>query len=245
MELARDARVGQLRLREVAVRGHERLTAPQVARAAGLRSGMPLLEVDSEAVEAQLREHPWILRARASRLPPSKLLLEVEERTPVALARIGEAATLYLVDDSGTPFAPGGVEEGDRLPILGPDARARPGHASGALAEGLRIVGLVRRHGLPEAADLELPGEKRQEEGIVLHLRGLAARIVLGADPFGAKLERLVRLLEARLPETAAATSIDLRFADRVVLRSGPFPEGSEAAVARGSAAPPEPDPAG
>jgi hypothetical protein len=65
-------------------------------------------------------------------------------------------------------------------------------------------------------------------------------RVTLGAGDLDGKLARLAALLAAGRPEVAAALEIDLRFGDRMVLRSGALPEGgSGVAAASGRSAPP------
>jgi hypothetical protein len=65
--------------------------------------------------------------------------------------------------------------------------------------------------------------------------------VTLGPGEREAKLARLAALLAARRPEVAAALEIDLRFGDRMVLRSGPPPvSGGGVAEASGGSPPPK-----
>jgi hypothetical protein len=64
-------------------------------------------------------------------------------------------------------------------------------------------------------------------------------RVVLGREDLDARLDDLVRLVTARPDAVAQATSIDLRFANQAVLRSGPIHKGSaNTAAERGRATP-------
>jgi hypothetical protein len=223
-------------LQKLSARGLAELTPEELAAASGLPAGTPLTGIEAREVEERLRAHPWILEARVGTLPPSRLLVEVTERRPVAVAALGGSRERVLVDAHGLPFAPARREHQARLPLLRvPEA---PGEAAPSLREGLRIAALLEDQELPGLGELELGGPP--EQGVSLKLRGEEARIVLGAEPFAPKLERLKRLREAGLAEAQGASSIDLRFADRAVLRSGPLPDGGEAAVLRGDAGRPE-----
>jgi cell division protein FtsQ len=220
----------------VAVLGHEQLSAAQLAWAAALEPGTKLLAVEPSVVEARLRRHPWILEARAHRLPPSALLVEVVERRPLAVAE-GAGGDPFLVDRAGERFARAEPEHLEALPWLHGLA-AEPADAKAELAGALRVADLLGRHGLPGAQQIWL-GRAAAEEGLALVLRGETARILLGSDRASDGLRRLARARASGLAEVAGASSIDLRFAGRVVLRSGPPPGGGEAAAERGRATPP------
>ena len=138
--------------------------------------------------------------------------------------------------EEGTPFAPAGEAEARDLPILH-TTNAAPGEPSDLLRQGIRLTRSLEARGLPSVREIWL---EAGDEGAILQLRGVPGRVVLGTGPFPPKLERLARLLTEASGEVAEAAHIDLRFGDRVVLRSGPSSDGSEAAVARGSGARPE-----
>jgi hypothetical protein len=187
-------------------------------------------------VEARLLQHPWIEQAHVASLPPGGLLVEVIERRPMAVVPFGEPSELWLVDAEGTPFAPAGESDAEGLPTL--HARdVTPGEPSGLLRRGIRLAGSLEARGLPSLQGIWF---EAGDEGVVLQLRGVPGRVVLGTGPFPPKLERLTRLLAEASGEVAKAARIDLRFGDRVVLRGGPSPDGTEAAVARESGARPE-----
>jgi hypothetical protein len=238
----RVAVLGRFECTQLAVRGLVRVPGPELARAAALPPGTTLLAVEPEEVEARLRAHPWILEARVHRLPPSALLVEVVERRPVAVA-VGARGQHALVDGSGTRFAPAAPAHLEALPLLHGLA-PEPRDARLEVAEALRVAELLRRQGLPEAEQISV-GRAAREEGLALVLRGESARILLGSERAADALRRLARSRAAGLPELAAARTIDLRFAGRVVLRGGPPPGGDGLAAERGGATPPTRGPSG
>jgi cell division protein FtsQ len=235
-ELVRASLLSGFELESISTRGLSRLSAAEVARSTGLAVGTRLAEVDRSRVEARLLSHPWIEQARVAPLPPGRLLVEVIERKPLALAPAGEPSELWLVDAEGTPFAPAGESEAEGLPTLHA-ADATAGEPSDLLRQGIRMTRGLEARGLPSVRAIWFEAE---EEGVVLQLRGVPGRVVLGTGPFPPKLERLTRLLAEASGEVAKAARIDLRFGDRVVLRGGPSPDGTEAAVAREGGARPE-----
>jgi cell division protein FtsQ len=226
-------------LERVASRGLVHLSPDEVARTACVAGGTPLLAVDPDEVEDRLRAHAWIREARVLRLPPGDLLLDVSERRPVALARIDGSDSLRLVDPSGLDFAPAPAGTTADLPLVHVSPGS-DGDPQVLLRAALAAARSLREHGLPAPAEVWL--EAGSDEGLALRLPGEPARVILGTAPWESKLERLARLRSAGLPEAASAVSIDLRFADRVVLRSDPPSQGGEAAEARGDAPPPDED---
>jgi hypothetical protein len=238
----RRAAFGSSACSRIAIAGHERVAAEELALAAALAPGTPILAVDPDEVAGRVRSHPWVLEARARRLPPFHLLVTVVERTPVAVAE-GVGGEPFLVDRSGARFAPARAEHLGTLPLLHGLATA-PADAAPEVAEAERVAGLLARHGLPAAGEIWL-GRAAAEEGLALVLRGESARILLGSARAADGLRRLARSRAAGLAEVAAADTIDLRFAGRVVLRSRPSPGGGEAAAERGRATPPTRGPSG
>ena len=73
-------------LEQMAIQGNSRLSFAEVASTTGIRRGTPLASIDPEAVRQRLAAEPWVREANVLRLPPSTLLVRVEERVPQALA---------------------------------------------------------------------------------------------------------------------------------------------------------------
>jgi len=212
-------------LRSIAVQGNQHLSTREVAVATGIDPAASDGEISIEAVEARLESHPWILSARALQLPTGRLLVRIQERTPVALLCSphpcdGDETGWLLVDAYGTPFA--NVLSGDdrTLPrIVGRRALATR-ETDPDLARAVSLQDRLPAAGSARApAALELP-EASSSEGWVLHLSSPAQRVLLGSRDLEARLERLEWLLAADLASAREAEVIDLRFAERAVLRS-------------------------
>lgn len=206
----------------IAVQGHSRLGAAEVARATGVEPGDVLREVDLAKVATRLEREPWIRRASTARLVGGQLLVLIEERRP--RAGVGSDATGWqLVDDDGTPFAPARASQLEELPRLYSERRFASDEPSPILARSLAVAQEIERH---EIASLRSPArllvpEPDSDEGWVLALGEPAARVFLGESDVPGSLARLDTLLRAELAELAGAREIDLRFRDRAVLRGG------------------------
>jgi cell division protein FtsQ len=220
----------------IAVRGDERLSAADVAEATGVAPGAPLEGVDAGAVSERLERHDWIARAAVLQMPGGALLVSVRERRPVATVSVD--GKLYAVDERGAPFAPLDEEPDPGLLRLVAQQDISPREPSAALAQALRLAERLPELGMAAPAEVSIASQG-DPEGYGLRLPALPARVVLGRADLDARLEDLARLLAARPDAVAEATSIDLRFANQVVLRSTSTREGSaNTAEGRGGAPP-------
>lgn len=97
------------------------LTPLQVAAALQVAPGTRLFDVDLGGLRTRVEALPWVGHARVARLWPDGLIVEVQEREP--LARWGAAA---LIDGEGRAFSPPAADltAAAGLPLLsGPDER--------------------------------------------------------------------------------------------------------------------------
>jgi cell division protein FtsQ len=227
------------RLAVIAVRGSEQLTAAEIAAATGLPRGIELRRLDPAAVAARLAESPWIARVNAVELPSGRLIVEVTERRAVATVSARGGAQPFAVDASGTPFAPARAEAQDALPRLVLGARILPGEPDPELARAVDLAGRIEAGGLPRPHEIGV-APPDDPTGFWLRLSAGGPRVLLGRDQPESRLGALARLLEADLPEAAQVATLDLRFADQVVLR-GKLPAEGAAVTAPphgGAAAP-------
>jgi hypothetical protein len=222
-------------IHKISVQGSEFLSAGEIAAAAGVVKGSPTSSIDTDAVESRLIEHPWILRADSLTLPTGNLLIRIEERYPLALlysesidrsaidrgANARASRSPRLIDTSGTPFV--GAETGawPGLPRLHSDVHFDTGQPSPVLLEAIVLAKSVDELGIATAQPrtIELPSQD-SDEGWVLRTDAGRQRVILGHRELGPRIERLAMLLGADLGSARVAEEIDLRFADRAVMRS-------------------------
>jgi len=220
-------------LRTLSVEGARRVPAGELVAASGLRAGTPIYAIDVAAAAAALEGHPWVDSARVARMPPSVVILHVVERDPVAVAA-ADGALPFLVDGSGLPFAPAEPDDVTTLPWIVAPHPVRLGEATPELARGAALTRALRERTLAEGAEVHVAPEA-DAEGLSLLLPGLPGRVVFGTGGLPEKLERLARLRAARLPELAEGRVIDLRFAERAVLRSETPAPGADTGTADGA----------
>jgi cell division septal protein FtsQ len=223
-------------IESISVSGHARLTARDVALATGVARGSAVAQVDARAVEEQLAVHPWVRSAQASVLPSGELLVEIEEREPRAIVRCSSEGPWRLVDALGVPFAPAEPSLAASLPRLRSHPELAGNLEHGVLARTLAILdelppAALRKlspavartseeaGGWPLGLELHLPAPG-SHRGWVLHAAVPRLEVILGQEGVGLRLERLAQLLDSELlREVRRAETIDLRFADRAVMR--------------------------
>ena len=214
----------------IAVCGAQHLSPREIAGASGVAPGAALAAVEPRAVEAQLEDHAWIASARVARMPGGTLLVGVVERTALAGIELGAPPRPYAVDATGAPFAAADRETLAGLPHLAAAGSVLPHQPSARLADAVRLAYRLPEVGLALPTEVSIAAED-DPEGFALRLASLAPRFVLGREDLNKRLEQLAQLLARRPDAVAQASSVDLRFADQVVLRTEPTPGGAASAL--------------
>ncbi len=97
-------------VREIQIRGGDRVGGGEIVAMAGLKHGMNMWKIDPAAIESKLAKHPWVRQVVVRREFPRRVVVDVEERMPKAIIAMGK---LYFVDSDGTVFTE--VGDGDKL----------------------------------------------------------------------------------------------------------------------------------
>jgi cell division septal protein FtsQ len=216
-------------LTQVAIQGAASLSPMSVAASAGALAGQSLHTIDPDSVGRAIASEPWIESARALRLPNGTLVVSIVERHAVARWRPDDSDSIELVDENGVPF-PGALAPGGPLPLISGEADL----TGGLPTEALEILGELKRYAAlatdPSRLTLHLPGLVETDEGIligshagyVLELGEAGPRALLGRRLFSQRVARLATLLDEDEAMVNEAQLIDLRYADRAVLRTEP-----------------------
>ena len=95
-------------IKETPVRGLKELTEKDILSLAEIKSGQNILAVNIDVLERRVAVNPWIKNVYVGREFPNRLVVDVRERTPIALVKQG--SDFYLMDSDGIVFkklAPG------------------------------------------------------------------------------------------------------------------------------------------
>ncbi|MEW5773829.1 MAG: FtsQ-type POTRA domain-containing protein [Thermodesulfobacteriota bacterium] len=103
-------------LRQVEVRGMDRLTAEEVVVLAGVEQGGSLLDVSIAEVMDRLAAYPWIASATVRRELPDCLRITVQEKAPAWW--LADGGGLLYADAGGDPIAPVAADRFVSLPVL-------------------------------------------------------------------------------------------------------------------------------
>jgi cell division protein FtsQ len=194
------------RLTRVEFVGLRALDAGQLWERAGLPGGTPLIDVDPAEVAARVASHPRVERAFALRLPPGRLLVRVEERTPVAR----EAASGLGIDRRGARFPLRAGEERGLTALAGDAESTLP------VLDACLTAGLV---------PLEVDARFRDRVRVVPRAPGPV--LWIGDEPQAA-LARWAQLRGSGLLERHRPPEVDLRFEGNAVFRGVLTEEGQE-----------------
>jgi len=196
----------QLALRTVEVQGLHRATENELLRLANVSPGVNLWSLDPATVAQAMGGHPWVRSVEVTRGLPDTLQVRVEERTPVALAALGE---LYVVDPEGAPFKRVSAAEALDLPLLTgltrETAESDPAGTAARLREALGVADAYQ-HAFerPRLSEVQL-----QESGFELVTTD-GVRVVLGRDDVDGQLRRLRRVRDELQKRGLLASAIHL-----------------------------------
>jgi cell division septal protein FtsQ len=206
------------RVEEVEVEGARFLDRGQAVAWAAFPPGLSVWD-DLGPAEARLEAHPLVLEARIRRKLPRTLVVHLREREPVALY---PTPVLVPVDGEGRrlPIDPAAHRLDLPLLVRGPESRALDQQALRTLAGEVVRLGSLEPRLAASLSDLALDPWGDVE------LRLAAPPVVLRYRPplTPARLREGLQVLadaRERTPDRPLV-SVDLRFADQVVVRHAP-----------------------
>src|SRR5208283_4148849 len=82
------------------ITGMQNVTKAQIMEVMGADIGRNIFFIPLAQQKAQLEQIPWVESASVMRFVPNRLKVEIQERTPVAFARVG--SRMMLIDAGGT-----------------------------------------------------------------------------------------------------------------------------------------------
>lgn len=183
----------------IEIAGASMLSRAEILEASGLRIGQNVLSVDAGGVEARVEKLPIVADATVERLYPSKVRINVRERTPAAAARVGGAT--WLIEASGRLIAPIAVPPKGMPQVT---VRAEPG--SEAMAAALKLWSTLPEWARDKTTDLEAP----DPEAISARIGG--TRVVFGsADEVLPKMQAVVAIFERAKTDGKRVKQIDVR----------------------------------
>lgn len=190
--------------------GNEHLTDEEIRDLAGLKSNENMITLSGSLLYKKLMESPWIRGAAIRKEFPDSIHIHIKEAEPFAL--LDRKGHLFIIDDRGTllqelkdspiPFLPviTGVQFGKNETV----------------SDALSLVHAIREKGLLYEKDhIEIIANKPEEMSI--NLDGIVVKV--GVGNYEDKLYRLVELEEELKSRNIHVDYIDLRFANKAVVK--------------------------
>ena len=202
-------------VREIQVRGGEKVGGDEIVAMAGLRHGMNIWKIEPGEIEKKIVKHPWVRRVLVRRDFPRRVVIEVAERSPKAIVALGK---LYYVDADGVVFKEVGAGERVNYPLLTglrPDQLAKANAAlRGKIQDAVRLGNLMAR-------DSRTLSEIHFDESgrLVVYTTAFPVALKMGWGEWDSKLKRLDRVLALWRGNEERLASLDVSFNDQVVAR--------------------------
>jgi len=210
-----------MRVSHIVVRGNARLSIGEVeALVDGIR-GESILRVDFDRYRRRLMDSPWVAGVSMWRVLPSTVEVRVTERTPLVIARVGQQ--LYLVDEQGVIIDEFGPQYRQYdLPIVEGLVTAPATGGPAVEPERVQLVGRLIRalDARPALGERLSQLDVTNPRDAVVLLDGDPAFLHLGDTRFAERLESYLELAPALRERFADIDYVDLRFDERVYVRS-------------------------
>ena len=124
-------------IKEISVRGVKELTEKDILAMAKIQPRSNILAVSTDVVAGRIAANPWVKQIYVGRELPDRLVLDVRERTPIALLK--QAGNFYLMDGEGVVFKK--LSKGDDVDlaiVTGVNIQAKV--QSALMAEALKLL---------------------------------------------------------------------------------------------------------
>ena len=125
----------------VRIDGVDEARAGVIRDSAGIAEGVPLVDIDVGAIEARLERLPWVKEADVDRQWPGTLVIDVTERTAVAMVPSGTGHA--LIDEDGYVIARESVPapvSTDALPLIDAPLSVAVGDVHLDAGPGLAVI---------------------------------------------------------------------------------------------------------
>ena len=197
-------------LGQIRFAGNQHLSDDDLRALTGLGEKENLATLSSGSVFRSMSTSPWIRSVSVRKEFPNTLQVFVNEAEPFALLDMG--GRYFIVDNKGKL-----LEElkDSSIPFL-PVIVGNPFEKKDVFAEAINLVRAIKEAGLIARKDrIEVIAHKQQE--MTVNLDGVVVKV--GTGDYHEKLVRLLELEEEIKSRRIPVDYIDLRFANRVVVK--------------------------
>jgi cell division protein FtsQ len=207
-------------LQQIEVRGNNAVSKETIVEQSGLAPGVNLFKIDTKAVSNKIQMLPSVKKVEVKRRLPSTLLLQITERTPIALVVSPDG--FLQIDDEGVYIKKVQDFKDLHLPVvsgvplennLGPGSRlSKPG-----LSAALRLIQMMDKVLKENVTEIIAPSPQ------TITLKTLQGVEIRFGEP--EEMERKVKIIEELLLQNGAIINnqtveyIDLRYNTAPVIK--------------------------
>lgn len=174
-----------------------------------------LLLLDIGVLRDRIESHPWVKEARIRKVFPSALKVEITEREPAALLKLGES--YLMIDEDGVGLAKFPARENIGLPVL-LDGAFFQNLYHDKIALAWRCLQALTPEERREIDALDLS----ETHSVSVFLRGLTTRFILGEERFSERLSFIRSYWDELEGRNGALEYVDLRFDGRIIFKPLP-----------------------
>jgi cell division protein FtsQ len=197
-------------VREIVFSGNAHLSDDELRSFAGLKGGENLITLSSAAIYEKISASPWIREVSVRKEFPDRLVILVKEAEPFAL--LDMKGRLFIVDERGKMLERLRESSMPFLPIIAGD----PFGDKEVFSEAIRLVRAIKETGLMAKKNrIEVIARRLNE--LAVNLDGVVVKV--GAGEYEDKLSRFAELEDEIENRHIPVDYIDLRFANRVVVK--------------------------
>lgn len=207
------------RIEDIIINGEKRLSDIEVLNLAKVDMGSNILAVSLKEISSRIEQHPWVDRVSVRRSLPSKIIIDIIERIPVAMVNFD---CLYLVDRKSIVFKEVGPEDFFDVPVL-----------TGLESENLATNGNVSRNLIKKALNIILQVNKREvigshtisevnlcpRNGLTIFTMEDATQIKLGFGDYEKKLAHLKKVMADLKKRFQKAEYINMTCGEKVYVK--------------------------
>lgn len=197
-------------VREVVFYGNTHLSDAELREMSGIGKNEGLFAVSSKRVSARFLQSPWITNVCIRKDFPHRVLIKIQETSPFAILELKGRS--FLIDERGKLLE----EMKDVVPFL-PVITSDPFKNRDDFLEALNLAKVVKEKKIAtERGRVEIIADKGPES-ISMVMDNVLIR--MGQGDYERKLSRLLALEDEIKKRAIAVDYVDLRFANRVVVK--------------------------
>jgi len=199
-------------VKEVVFQGNRHLSERELKTMSGLDSGGDLLGLSARTVAERLLKSPWVRAVSVRKDFPDRVLIRLHEALPFAIVEMKGQA--FLVDETGRLLE---RMKDDSVPFL-PVIYADPIKNRDNFMEAISLAGAVRENRVfAERGRVEIVANGKRPDDMAMVVDGVIIKVGYGG--YKQKLRRLIELEDEIRRRAIAVDYIDLRYANRVVVK--------------------------